>query len=85
MKEKEVLVYPVNFNSFFLNFQEIPNQNSGSYTEEIQNSIVFIQSFIDERKVNVKKDIDRIAKFISEKKDQELCSYLKKIAAIIPC
>lgn len=75
----------MNFNSFFLNFQEISNQNAGSYTEEIQNSIVSIQSFIDERKVNVKKDIDRIAKFISEKKDQELCSYLKKIAAIIPC
>lgn len=68
----------MNFNSFFLNFQEISNQNAGSYTEEIQNSIVSIQSFIDERKVNVKKDIDRIAKFISEKKDQRIVFLFKE-------
>lgn len=66
-------------------YTEVPNQKAGRYTKEIQKSIVSIQDFIDERKVNVKKDIDRIAKFISENEDQELCSYLKKIAAIIPC
>lgn len=32
----------------------------------------------------MKKDIDRIAKFISENEDDELSSYLKKIADIIP-
>lgn len=65
-------------------YTEVLNQKAGGFTTEIQKSIVSIQYFFDERKVNVKKDIDRIAKFISENEDDELSSYLKKIADIIP-